>query len=355
MRIKNYVESAKNRELKWSHFIDEEESILESTIKKLRKLDIHKSPTDNKDFTQSPIPKSKSPGWKTRSRVHSGFVCIPITSTPHYDGYKVTKNIEIEDELTKFYQRKPEKKPEPSVPKRTIEQVLSIRPKDKMVVNGRINVHDLLTLQGSAWLNDSIINYYLEMQVQPYHTDIYCFNTFFIPKLASSGYTGVSRWVRNVDLFAKKLLIWPVHVGTTHWCLAVAEMATRTLWFFDSLYSSGEKYLKLLQNFLLQFKSERQANQVDHFFSFKFRCHSDFPKQANGFDCGVFAISFARDIIKQKNQSVEKVKFSFSQADMRDIRKRITQEIIDSHIPSNDSGNFTDSEPSSSTSDLEIL
>lgn len=352
MSFNEYVKSARKPKLGSSCFIDYEEFSLESTRNKLENLKISQTGPSNNDFTQSPIPKAKSLGWKTRTNIHSGFICISL-KTPYYDGFKRTKNAEIEDELTSLYLRKTERKPVPK--KRTIEQVLLIRPKDKMVVNGRISVHDLLSLQGSSWLNDSIINYYLEMQSQPQHTDIYCFNTFFIPKLASSGYMGVKRWVRNVDLYSRKLIIWPVHVGTSHWCLAVAEMTSKTLWFFDSLYSTGERFLKLLNGFLMQSKMEKHPQAETPLF--KLRCHPNVPKQANGYDCGVFTISFARDIINQKKFPVENVKFSFSQADMSNIRRRITQEIIDSHVPPDpdeEDGKGSASSGSAS-SDLEIL
>ena len=356
MPFNDYVKSARKPKLASSFYIEYENSSIESTRNKLENLKISQSGPLNKDFIQNPIPTPKSPGWKTRTNIHSGFICISL-KTPYYDGFKRSKNAEIEDELTSLYLRRIEKKPEQAPKKRTIEQILSIRPKDKMVINGRISVHDLLSLQGSTWLNDSIINYYLEMQSQPHHTDIYCFNTFFIPKLASSGYFGVKRWVRNIDLFSRKLLIWPVHVGTTHWCLAIAEMTTRKLWYFDSLYSSGERFLKLLNGFLVQNRMEKYPQPETP--SFNFCCHSNVPRQANGYDCGVFTISFARDIINQKNLPVERVKFSFTQSDMTSIRRRISQEIIDSHIlPDSDGEDAKERDSSSSTSsssDLEIL
>ena len=51
---------------------------------------------------------------------------------------------------------------------------------------------------------------------------IHSFNTFFYPKLQSTGYDGVRRWTRKVDIFAVKYLIIPVHLGM-HWCLAVSK------------------------------------------------------------------------------------------------------------------------------------
>ena len=86
---------------------------------------------------------------------------------------------------------------------------------------------DLDTLRGLNWLNDEIINFYLQMIVarssNPPNENwakVYAMNTFFLPKLRTSGYSLVKRWTRKVDIFSYDKIFVPVHLDV-HWCLAV--------------------------------------------------------------------------------------------------------------------------------------
>ncbi|KAI6178160.1 hypothetical protein M3Y98_00470800 [Aphelenchoides besseyi] len=81
----------------------------------------------------------------------------------------------------------------------------------------KITRKDLRTLAGLNWLNDEIINFYLNLIT-------YAFNTFFLSTLQQRGYAGVKRWTRKVDVFSYDVLLVPVHLGN-HWCLAVSVFA----------------------------------------------------------------------------------------------------------------------------------
>ena len=66
------------------------------------------------------------------------------------------------------------------------------------------------------------------------------FSTFLIRKLGESGgYSNVRKWSSRMDLdiFAPSCmaLIVPVHVGMSHWCLAVAFMRKKRILYYDSL------------------------------------------------------------------------------------------------------------------------
>ncbi len=52
--------------------------------------------------------------------------------------------------------------------------------------------------------------------------DVYVYSTFFYTKLFSSGHQRVQRWSKGVDIFSKRLLIFPVHLQA-HWCLAAVR------------------------------------------------------------------------------------------------------------------------------------
>ena len=82
--------------------------------------------------------------------------------------------------------------------------------------NQRITRHDLQTLKNLNWLNDEVINFYMNMLMERGKTSdrlpsVYCFNTFFYGKIVSQGHSSVRRWTRKVDIFSHDLLIIPVH------------------------------------------------------------------------------------------------------------------------------------------------
>ena len=53
------------------------------------------------------------------------------------------------------------------------------------------------------------------------HDDVQVFSSFFYTKLEIAGVSGMRHWTKDVvsDLFNKRLLLIPIHLGT-HWCLA---------------------------------------------------------------------------------------------------------------------------------------
>lgn len=70
-----------------------------------------------------------------------------------------------------------------------------------------------------------VINFYMNLLVErskdPNLPSVNTFNTFFYPKLRCSGYSTVRRWTKKMDIFAKDILLVPVHLGV-HWCLSVS-------------------------------------------------------------------------------------------------------------------------------------
>lgn len=67
------------------------------------------------------------------------------------------------------------------------------------------------------------MNLLVERSKDPSLPSVNTFNTFFYPKLRSSGYSAVRRWTKKTDIFSKDILLVPVHLGV-HWCLSVSLM-----------------------------------------------------------------------------------------------------------------------------------
>ena len=89
-----------------------------------------------------------------------------------------------------------------------INQILS-SPSGKTLVDAHnisITRKDLDTLRGLNWLNDEIINFYLQMIVarskeNDNWPNVYAMNTFFLPKLMKMGYDSIKRWTRKIGKF----------------------------------------------------------------------------------------------------------------------------------------------------------
>lgn len=122
--------------------------------------------------------------------------------------------------------------------------------------NADINGKDIQTLRGLNWLNDEIINFYMNLvcersrelaESSPDYKRCYAFSTFFYPKLAKEGYSqSLKRWTRKVDLFAHDLILIPVHLGL-HWTLAVIDISSREIRYYDSMNGHNNECLKLLK------------------------------------------------------------------------------------------------------------
>lgn len=110
-----------------------------------------------------------------------------------------------------------------------IRSVLVPHPQDQVFVsafNTQITRRDLHTLHGLNWLNDEVINFYMnlicERSKEADFKRCYAFSTFFYPKLLKEGYSqSLKRWTRRVDLFSHDLVLIPIHLGL-HWTLAVS-------------------------------------------------------------------------------------------------------------------------------------
>ena len=187
---------------------------------------------------------------------------------------------------------------------------------------------DLKTLDGSARLNDEVLNYYLQLKASE-SPGVYVFNTFFYPRLKAKGYEHVKKWTKNVDIFAFRIVLFPVyHKELEHWSLVVAEMQSKTLYYFDSIYEDYSVVIKAINSYLSDEHKAKKGNGIE-FQPAKFP--GEIPKQANDYDCGAFVLKYAMEIIAA--DSLQSLKFSFGQKNIVDIRKAIKNEIQPSFNP----------------------
>lgn len=211
-----------------------------------------------------------------------------------------------------------------------IDNSLLKNPPNQVLVdkfNTQITRHDISTLDGLNWLNDEVINFYMNLLIERGKNDnypkVYAFNTFFYPKLLKTGYSSVRRWTKKVDLFSHDLLLIPVHLGM-HWCLATVDLRTKCVRYFDSMLSDNNKCLEALLKYLEDEHQDKKSSPFDK-TGWMAENVKDIPQQMNGSDCGMFACMFAEYLSRDAD-------ITFDQQHMPYFRRKMVYEIVTGNL-----------------------
>jgi len=236
--------------------------------------------------------------------------------------------------------------------KRSSDLLLS--PASKRIVdkfNIEITGKELVCLRNLGWLNDEVINFYLELLVErskrnraappgtvaPSQRDaVHCYSTFFLVKAAGSGNAGyvhknVARWSRSAKIDVARLdkLLAPVHVGLNHWCCALANLRARRMEYYDSMGGTNDDALKLLRRYVADEVAAHHPELVKEMDVLNWPLvtpgRTKLPQQNNGSDCGVFMLKFM-------DYASENRPFDFTFRDMPYFRRRIALEIANQQV-----------------------
>lgn len=210
-----------------------------------------------------------------------------------------------------------------------------------------ITRHDIQTLDGLNWLNDEVINFYMELLKERSAVDeslpkVHAMNTFFVPKLMSSGFQGVRRWTRKINIFDFDIIPVPVHVGGVHWCMAIINMREKWIRYYDSMGQPNARVLEALRRYLEEESLDKRKIPFDT-SDWIVESVRDCPQQRNGrwvqsfgfskyilidfflfinfSDCGVFSCMFAEFACRESD-------ISFDQSRMPYFRNKMIVEII---------------------------
>ncbi|XP_013136078.1 PREDICTED: sentrin-specific protease 1-like isoform X2 [Papilio polytes] len=208
-----------------------------------------------------------------------------------------------------------------------VKKALGPGPLDQVLVQKfrmSIRRRDLQTLSGLNWLNDEVINFYMELitersEQRPDLPKIHHFNTFFYPKLMRQGQAALQRWTKKVDIFSKDIILVPVHLGV-HWCLSVVDLRARRVAYLDSMGGSNQPCLDALLQYLRDEHQHKKGQPFDD-KGWKTENLKNIPQQMNGSDCGMFACTFAEFASRD-------ARFSFAQAHMPYLRRKAALEIL---------------------------
>lgn len=229
------------------------------------------------------------------------------------------KEYEGEDQLADFPELSAEMDEE-------VDDALRPNPPDEVLAEGfRLSVarRDMETLAGLNWLNDEIINFYMNLLMERSQLDgyptVYAFNTFFYTKLLNSGHSALKRWTRKVDIFAYDMLLIPVHMGM-HWCLAVIDFRHKKIQYYDSMGGQNDECLNALRTYLQDERMDKKKEEFD-MSGWTLETVKNIPHQMNGSDCGMFALKYAEYITRD-------AKINFTQGHMPYFRRRMVFEIL---------------------------
>ncbi|XP_043098137.1 sentrin-specific protease 2 [Puntigrus tetrazona] len=194
----------------------------------------------------------------------------------------------------------------------------------------RITQRDLATLQEGSWLNDEVINFYMNLVMSRSEQEVvgrkvYSFSTFLFPKLHSGGHAAVRRWTKAVDLFLYDIILVPLHLGV-HWSLAVVDFKSKSVRSYDSM---GQRHDDICNMILLYLKEEFKVKKGKDLDTSKWTLSSlrpsEIPQQKNGSDCGVFVCKYADYISRGRN-------LTFRQNHMPYFRKAMIWEILNQKL-----------------------
>ncbi|KAF9673289.1 hypothetical protein SADUNF_Sadunf10G0008700 [Salix dunnii] len=160
----------------------------------------------------------------------------------------------------------------------------------------------LLCLAPGAWLNDEVINLYMELLKERERREpkkflkCHFFNTFFY----------------------KKIFV-PVH-QEIHWCLAIINKKDHKFQYLDSLKGRNTRVLESLAKYYAEEVKDKSKKDID-VSNWEHEFVEDLPEQQNGYDCGVFMIKYA-DFYSRG------VGLCFGQEHMPYFRLRTAKEIL---------------------------
>ncbi|XP_052014083.1 sentrin-specific protease 2 isoform X2 [Apodemus sylvaticus] len=209
-----------------------------------------------------------------------------------------------------------------------ISNALGHGPPDEILSSAfklRITRGDIQTLKNFHWLNDEVINFYMNLLVERSkkqgYPALHAFSTFFYPKLKSGGYQAVKRWTKGVNLFEQELVLVPIH-RKVHWSLVVMDLRKKCLKYLDSMGQKGHRICEILLQYLQDESKTKRNTDLNllEWTHYSMKPH-EIPQQLNGSDCGMFTCKYADYISRDKP-------ITFTQHQMPLFRKKMVWEIL---------------------------
>ena len=181
---------------------------------------------------------------------------------------------------------------------------------------------DLATLHGREWLNDVVVNEYMEMIAEE-NEGVEVLSLFFFQQMQRYGVRGFEktrRWIKK-DWRRCSLILIPI-CNSHHYTLVCIKMGDATVHYLDSRVESrrGSKVPFIWKDYMERYCRE-QGDRRD----FKVIVREDIPRQMNTVDCGVF-------LCHNAEREASGGRLDFSQESMPELRVKMIWEILNGRL-----------------------
>ncbi|XP_060874158.1 sentrin-specific protease 2-like [Metopolophium dirhodum] len=178
----------------------------------------------------------------------------------------------------------------------------------------------------SMYLNDSVINDYFKL-IENQNPSVYCFDTYFYERFGKSKYKSVERWTKNINIFSKRKVFFPINIirkNFKHWLLIMADLEKKQVIYYDSLVNHYEPEIHINILEYLQQEHERKLGNPLPLQEWEIvkGCN---PVQSNGRDCGVFVCVIAEYLARDAS-------FNFNQSNMASFRALMFYELLNQQL-----------------------
>jgi sentrin-specific protease 1 len=152
----------------------------------------------------------------------------------------------------------------------------------------------LQRLQPGIWLDDTLVNFYLNQCLSKRDTSSYLFyktnfwnslmNVDTISMVHQYEFDKVRWWNKGQNIFDMKKVFIPINVGNSHWVLVVIDIEKKKIQHYDSMESTSSKgATKRLENILRYtndlYKNEYGVNMINDWVLDDV---DNIPRQSNG-------------------------------------------------------------------------
>jgi Ulp1 family protease len=139
--------------------------------------------------------------------------------------------------------------------------------------------------------------------------------------LLDKGYEGIKRWSKRAKIDGKKLydvqdVFIPIN-RNAHWTVLVISPKNRTIRYYDSLGGNGRAYVAAATQWL---RGELGTAFIEGDWMIDNTAAS--PMQNNGSDCGVFAITTAKQLMLGRSP------MTYGAGEIPVQRRRIVAELV---------------------------
>ncbi|KAI5151619.1 sentrin-specific protease 1 [Enteropsectra breve] len=175
--------------------------------------------------------------------------------------------------------------------------------------------NDFLRLLPNKWLNDKIINAYMELLTKHFK-GVYAFSTHSYTLMRSKDMDEIVEWFKDEDLFSYNYIVVPLHL-TNHWTLIIVQDSLIS--YYDSLGCLNNHAIITIKK-LLQTLHAEKYNKEKRYFGFN--ASKNIVQQTNADDCGVFCCMYARYMLDPEADTL------FLSSDIPMLRRRMFHEIL---------------------------